>query len=117
MAEGNPVYLRLGYNEALESKREVLSSEILLLNMIKTIKRYNALKEEEFGLKVQLYKLVKELGMSVRKTKATFPFVKVPEKIKEKEAGEKRIVAKEKLDEDLETQLRKIQERLKSIGR
>ncbi len=117
MAEGNPVYLRLGYGESLESKRDVLSSEILLLNMIKTIKRYNILREEEFRLKVQLYKLVKELVVSVRKTKATFPFVKIPEKIREKEEGEKRIVAKEKVDEDLETQLRKIQERLKSIGR
>ncbi len=117
----NPVYLRLMYNESLGSKKALLSSEILLLNIIKIMKRYNALRMEEFMVKTEMYKAIRQLESLMKKTKSSFPFLKIPENIqREKIAKMKKNVEKTMprkiLDEDLESQLRDIQEKLRSIG-
>jgi len=119
----NPVYIRLEYDESLESKRDLLSSEMSFLNILRAIKRYNALREEELRIKSEMYKMIRELDASIKKTKASFPFLKIPERIRRQEIVKKEIVKEAKpirdeiYDEDLESQLRSIQERLRSIGR
>mgnify|MGYP001617192342 CR=1 FL=1 len=118
----NPVYLKMGYYESLEAKRDLLSSEMSFLNLLKTMKRYNSLRLEEMRLKSEMYKAIRELDLSLRKTKSSFPFLKIPERarrqeIVEKEASEEIKPVRDTFDEDLESQLRNIQEKLKSIGR
>ena len=71
----NPVYIRLEYDESLESKRDLLSSEMSFLNILRAIKRYNALREEELRIKSEMYKMIRELDASIKKTKASFPFL------------------------------------------
>ncbi len=119
MADENPIYLRLGYDESVEAKKEILSSEISFLNIMKIMKRYNSLRKEELGLKLQLYKSVKELNVAIRKTRSDFPFIKLPNQPKKEEPKKKEVVSifKESFDTDIENQLQKIQDRLKSIGR
>jgi hypothetical protein len=112
----NPVYVRLGYYESIESKKNLLSSEMSLLNIIKIARRYNSLKQEELDLKNKIYKAVRELDASLRRTRDTFPFFKVPQ-ITKKEEVKKEIVTKDRYDKDLELQLKEIQDKLKSIGR
>ena len=118
----NPVYLKMGYYESLEAKRDLLSSEMSLLNLLKTMIRYNSLRLDEMRLKSEMYKAIRELDLSLRKTKSSFPFLKIPERarrqeIVEKEASEEIKPVRDTFDEDLESQLRNIQEKLKSIGR
>lgn len=116
--EKNPVYIRFGYDEAIESKKEVLSSEMSLLNIMKIMRRYNSLRNEELKMKTQMYKMVKDLNIAVRKTRTAFPFLKIPQKAKREEVVNKEVtIPKEHFDADLEAQLKDIQERLKSIGR
>ncbi len=115
--ESNPVYFGVGYYEALESKKDILSSEMSFLNLIKIIRRYNSLKMEELIVKERMYKAIKELNGLMKKTKASFPFLKIPEKAKREEVIKKEItLPEERFDEDLENQLRDIQEKLKSIS-
>lgn len=122
MKEKNPVYLRLGYDESIKSKKDLLFSELSLLTILKRIKTYNALRSEELRLKSDMYKAIRELDISIRRTKSTFPFLKIPERVKRKEIAKIESVeeikpVREIFDEDLESQLKNIQERLKSIGR
>jgi hypothetical protein len=116
--EENPVYFRIGYYEALESKKDILASEMAFLNLIKIARRYNLLKEEELEIKNKMYKAIKELDLLTRKTKASFPFLKLPEKQKETVNKEVIVIkpARKDYDENLEAELRKIQEKLKSMS-
>jgi len=114
--EASQVYVQLRYDEALESKKELLSSEISLLNLIKTVKNYNALRIEELKVKSKINKLAKELGTKIKIVQYSFPFLKIPQKVGE--INERKIeTAKKRLDSDIESQLRDIQERLKIIGK
>jgi len=119
----DPVYLKLEYDEAVKTKKDLLLSELSLLTILKIIKEYNTLRAEELRLKSNIYKAIRELDMSIRKTKSSFPFLKIPEKLKRKEiakiesAEEIKPMKEMIFDEDLESQLKSIQERLKSIGR
>ena len=115
----NPVYVKLGYDESVDSKKDLLSSEISFLNLIKIIRRYNALRQEEFLIKIKMDKSIRALDAAVRKTKSTFPFLKMPQTPKREEVTKKEVITvnKESFDRDLENQLRDIQARLNSIGR
>jgi hypothetical protein len=117
MVNENPIYLKLEYSESLESKKNILSSEMSLINIIKIIKRYKSLREDEFILRAQIFKLIKEINIAIRKTKSSFPFIKLPEKQKIEEIKIKeRKKEREKEDTSLELQLREIQEKLKQMG-
>lgn len=117
MTTENSVYLRLENQEARSSKKDILSTEISLLNIIKSIKNYKELREEEFVLRAQIYKLIKEMNLTIRKTRSSFPFIKLPEKQKIEEIKVKeRKKIERKEDSDLEFQLREIQERLRQMG-
>ena len=118
MTEQSPVYVQLGYNESLDSKREILSSEISLLNLIKIMKRYHALRLEELKIKSGIRKAVKALGTQTREIQNVFPFLKIPQKAGNlNSTGKKSEVIKERFNDDLESQLKEIQERLNSIGK
>ncbi len=117
----NPVYLKLRYDEALKSKKDLLFMESSLLTILKIIKKYNLWRTEELRIKSELYKALKDLGASVRKTKSVFPFLEIPESIRRRELerieqAENIKPIKEIFDEDLESQLRNIQDRLRTLG-
>lgn len=111
----NPVYFRFGYYESLESKKNLLSSEMSFLNIIKIARKYRALREEEIEIKGRIYKAIRELDAALKKTKNSFPFFKIPEKTKVEEVKKEMPTVKRDLD-PLEIELKKIQEKLKSIG-
>jgi hypothetical protein len=118
MKEENQVYVQLGYDESLESKKEILSSEISLLNLMKIIKRFNILKLEELKIKSKIRREIKLLGIKTREVQSSFPFLKISPKIKHSSLNEERPQEiKEKFDENIESQLREIQEKLREINR
>jgi len=112
----NPVYFRLGYFESLEAKKDLLSSEMSFLNIIKIARRHNLLRKEEIEIKAKIYKAIKDLEIALRKTKASFPFLKIPERAKREVLKKETGTIRRNIDEDLEGELRKIQEKLKSIS-
>jgi hypothetical protein len=117
MTTENPVYLRLESQEARKSKKDILSTEMSLLNIIRAIKNYKELREEEFILRTQIYKTIKETNLAIRKTRSSFPFIKLPEKqkIEELKVKERKKIER-KEDTDLEFQLKQIQEKLMRMG-
>ena len=120
--EENPVYFKLGHEECIDSKRDLLISELSFLTVLKIMKKYNLWRAEELKIKSEMFKKMKELDASIQKTKVAFPFLQIPEKIRRKEVIQMKPIEEEKpaeesFDENLESQLREIQARLNSIGR
>lgn len=118
MADENPVYFKLEYGESLESKKDILYSEMSLLSLLKIIKKYNSWRSDEMVLKAQAYKQIKELGLLVKKMKSSLPFLKIPEKEKKEELKKEVSTTRKKEDSDdaLKSQLQEIQNRLDSLS-
>ena len=120
MKEENFVYVKLEYEEGLQSKKDILATQINLLKVIQMTRQYRFLRLEELNMKEKLYAKIKELVASIRKIKADLPMMKIPQIKKLDE--EKEVVKKVKLtpekeyDDSLEIQLQEIQRKLKNIG-
>ncbi|MBU2562704.1 MAG: hypothetical protein KKF68_03525 [Nanoarchaeota archaeon] len=117
----NLIHIKLEYNEAVKSKKEVLQSEINLLKIAQVIKRYNFLRAEELRLKEKLHKKLKEAITNIKKLQTVLPKIKIPsilreEDIETKKVKEKHIILeKEYYDGSVESQLREIQNKLNSL--
>jgi len=119
------MHLRLDYEDALDSKKNILYSEKSLMSIIKRMNNYLYLREEEQKAKEKLRKRIKSTISIIKKTQKIFPRVKIPKilnkEISKKEFEEKiskKILKKgktNKYDSNIDTQLREIQEKLNAI--
>ena len=126
MKEQSVVHIKVDYGDALSAKRNILSTEANFLKVIKRIKRYELLRSEELNNRLRIQNKIKDLKANMVKINEVFPKVKLPEILKKKEVEKKKKVeeeekikepVKEKHEEDdLETQLREIQEKLMKLG-
>ena len=119
MKEQSVVYVKLEYEEALQSKRDILASQVGLLRMLQFMRHYRLLRMEELKLKAKTYRKIKDLITNINKIKTNLPRIKVPQlkKDKDEEFREKiKETATSNYDDSLETQLQEIQNRLREIG-
>lgn len=115
----NLLHVKLEYEEGVQSKKDILSSERDLIRLIKVMRRYHLLRKEELDNKLRIYKKIKELKLNLTKLNQTLPKIKIPGILRKEEVGQKEkgvVKKKEAYDIDLETQLREIQERLRKLG-
>ena len=107
MKEQSLIHVRIDYEEAIQAKKDLLSSERDFIRLLKTIKRYELFRKQELTTKLKLQNKI-------------FPKIKLPDfMIKEEEFLKEEKPSKTKKDnkdEDLEVQLREIQERLRKLG-
>lgn len=82
------VHVKLENEEAIAINREALLAEKELLEAVKSLKRYEALRKEEFSLKSKLKKDLAALASLVKETESCLP--------KDEEAEEEIKQAKEK---------------------
>ena len=115
MKNENFIHVKLGYNETLQSKKDILFSQMNLIRILKSIKNYHILRTEELELKKEIHTMTKEVHANIKKIQSLFPkipgVVKSPQRLK---SPQKNFEARTK-DTDLEKQLIEIQERLKAI--
>jgi len=119
MKEESVVYVKLEYEEALQSKRDILTAQVGLLKTIKIVKNYRILRLEELKLKEKMYRKIKDLISNIKKIKTSFPTVKIPQlKKSDEEIFREKIKETKKSngDDGLDIQLQEIQEKLRSIG-
>lgn len=114
MKEENPVHFRLGYYESVEAKKDILSSEMFLLNMTRTLRKYYLLRAEELKIRTGIQKAIKKLNVTIKKTESFLPVSQMPEEEIEKPTVKKTKMSKE--EKDLESQLRDIQAKLRAIS-
>lgn len=120
MKSENPIHIKFEYDEAFESKKNILFLEMNSLKISKIIKNYKFLRLEELNRKLKLFGKIKEVIANIKKLQATLPKLKIPEilkKEKAKETSEIEEIKRRPHDEDLEYQLQEIQEKLRSISR
>ncbi len=140
MAKDNLIHVKLEYEEARQSKRDILLTEVSLLKIAKIIKNYKELRVREIELKEEFKERLEELRANIRATRAYLPVLKMPkllediekkheeamEKLEEvaeiKKPKEKKlpIIKPKKIEkpkeDPLEAQLREIQEKLGQLG-
>lgn len=100
------VHVRFEYQEALNGKKQLLSSQMNFLQLLKRVKSYKVLRKSELILKSKVKKELKELKTEIENIQIIFSpeeigEVKIEKKHKERESGG-----------SIESQLREIQEKL-----
>lgn len=65
-------HVRLGYEEALSAKKELLSSELNLLHTLKKLKNYKTLRKKELIEKNKLKTLLNSLKLKINLMQSTF---------------------------------------------
>jgi len=125
----NLMHIRVDYEGAKTSKKDLLMTEISVIKTVQTLHAYKLLKLEEYEARSRLQAKVKEARLTLLNLQRVLPKVKIPDtfteeifhegaheenKEKTKTITRPRII---KTHEDpLEAQLREIQEKLSKLG-
>lgn len=113
----NLVHVKVDYPDAINSKKELLSSELNLLQTASIIKRYTRLRLEELKIKNRLLSKIKELRTDSAKLQIVLPKIKIhTEKIAEEKKEDKEFeLPKRYIKDDLEFELQDIQRKLMEL--
>jgi hypothetical protein len=125
MKNENLIHVKLEHKEALQSKKDILSSEMNLLRILQIIKKYHWLRSEELQLKLKFNKKIKEMVANIKKLQKILPELQIPSILKKEYNGIKTEKVEMEIEEtgdspydkNLEQQLLEIQEKLKSISK
>lgn len=114
----NLLHIKLEYEENLKGKGDILYIESRLLKVVRAMRNFHEIKEEELILKQILAKKIKDLSLSLKNLKLILPKQEIPRKFLKEENNPKETISfkKEKITKeegDLEEQLREINEKLK----
>ena len=106
-------HIRLDYEEALNAKKHLLSSELNLLQLMKTVKNYRTLRKKEITSKNKLKRELTSLKTKINLIESTFPKLR-PNQLKIKKV-EKKIRDEE--NEDIQDELEEIKAKLKKLDK
>jgi hypothetical protein len=116
----NLIHIGVPRDEAVQAKRDILASEMILLNILKRETAYKTQRLREFDLKLDLYKKVRALKLKLGDLSRSLPRLKsqkeTPKASKREQDQERPVVKKEKYDSSIEGQLLEIQRKLDSLG-
>ena len=141
----NLVHIRFEYDLALETKRDIISSQLNMVRMSKALQRYQELRKAEFEIRKQMATKLRSLKIQIGSFQNLLPETRADELVediynehqpegkkkknlrekearatKEKQKGIPQKVMKEKKkmpeEDNLESQLAKIQDKLSSIS-
>ncbi|VVB79960.1 Uncharacterised protein [uncultured archaeon] len=115
----NPLHIRIEYMEAVESKRDLLSTEANLIQIRQAIKKYQDLRIQELRLKLKIQKAVKEVESEIAHLEKILPQIRIPRYLVEETFDNKplKILSESPRSQDLESQLKEIQEKLRGLQR
>lgn len=128
MKEETIFHIKVDYEEAIQAKKEILSSERDFINILKIMRRYHLLRQKELDNKLKINNKIRDLKVNLRRIDEFLPKIKIPEILKKKGITEKEEIKEEKQvkkeikipqtknEDELEKQLREIQERLSRLG-
>jgi len=114
------LHIKFEYPEAIAARRELLSTEMNLLEFLQKFKNYKNLRRRELILKSRLKREMAFLKTGVTKTEEDFPKEEEEKEIKEIQKII-RVKCKEERNlqenKDIAAQLKEIREKLNSLGR
>jgi len=100
-------YVKFNYQEALESKKQLLSSEFNLLQTAKRVKNYKTLRKKELVTKNKLKTALRNLRIKINSLQSNFPQEEMPKPLKKAVAKHKK-----KQEQNIQEQLQEIQDKL-----
>lgn len=100
-------YVKLDYEDALESKKSLLSSEISLLEILRKVKSYRSFRMNELGYKDKLRMELNKLDKKIEELQKSLP--SEYSKIDKRKNKEKKVFSR---DRDLEDELNEIKKKL-----
>jgi len=104
----NQEYVLLKNSEKISGAKNLLHSQVSLLNSVKYIQEYNRLRTEELAIKILLKKKIAELEDELNILEKVIP------KVKEKTEGEeKKVSVKKRID--LETEIEEIRRKIEKL--
>jgi len=109
--EGNVVHVKIGFEQALNSKKQLLAGQIDVLKLMKGINKYFQYRRSELELREEMKMESRELNEFISDFKLSLPRVGEQEKFKIKED-----LASINRREVLESDLLHIKERLARLG-
>jgi len=121
MKDDEVKYVRFGGKESILAKKDILSVQMSLLRILKALRNFSRIRSEELKAKSRLLKVVKETNSGITRIEANIPKLttssprkgrKMPAETREFGMMKK---AAQKDDYSLESQLREIQDKLKSL--
>lgn len=113
--EGNLIHVKIEYNEAIQAKKNILTSQINLLEILNSIKKYHTLRSNELKIKTKTHKKLKETTTNIRKLQITLPKIKIPEILNKNTNKPLKEIKKTHYDNSIESQLKDIQKKLQAI--
>lgn len=121
------IHVKLEYTEALNSKKDILLTESNLLKINEYMRNYHQIRIQELKRKINLHNKIKQLINSIARLEKTMPEVKIPQIISHEAPREtpftksfmegKSLMQTNSNNSDLASQLREIQEKIKSLKR
>ncbi|PIO07869.1 hypothetical protein COU59_02650 [Candidatus Pacearchaeota archaeon CG10_big_fil_rev_8_21_14_0_10_34_12] len=121
MAKDNLIHIKLEYEESLNAKRDILSSEVALLRIATQMNGYKHYRTKELDLKIVLSKKLKELKTNISSLHKVLPTLKLPELLKKEDyGGQKKLTSHttshvSTKDIGIEAQLREIERKLNEL--
>lgn len=116
MSEGSLIHVRLDYEEAFNTKKSLLSSQMYLLKLLKNMENYRFLKTIEFQYRQKIAKKIKETKLNIRALERVLPKEKIPKYLRsDKEEFQKENSKVKKRDKTIEGQLSEIKRKLDNL--
>ncbi|MFQ5531045.1 MAG: hypothetical protein ACE5ES_00355 [Candidatus Nanoarchaeia archaeon] len=114
--EDELIHVKLEFQEALNSKRDTLSTEMHLLQITRVMRNYKDLRIKELNLKIKLLNKIKILKKEFSNLQKNLPKLSSIEEFKQEQEDERDLKIKSKTkSKDLESELQEIQSRLHAI--
>ena len=107
-------HIKLNYEEALAAKKQLLFSELNLLQMVKSLRSYGLLRKQELTERGKLCSGLTSLKAKINLLKSTMPREGIHAKIGKSNKRAKNLKEKEKAE--LSEELEKIHSRLAKLG-
>jgi len=105
-------YLRISYEDSISGKKQLLSTQLNLLNTVKRVHNYTSLRKSELTKKRKLQTALRELRTKIKSFMSTLP----KEELSTKEIRKKLQKKKEKKEDlNLQEQLQEIREKLEKL--
>ena len=111
------LYVKLGYNEAVIGKKEFLSAQINMLQLLKSLKSYKNLRRRELILKTKFKTKLTDLKKKINELQTMLPKEVAVEETEIKTTRQTKEEYQDvKAKSDIESQLKAIKEQLVRLG-
>ena len=113
----NLIHIKLEFKEAIQSKEDLLTSQMKIIQIQRVLRKYKKLRLEELKLKLKLARTIKDAKVEISKLQKLLPEIKIPAILKDglPEKKTRELEAYELPEKDLDVQLSDIQAKLRAI--